>query len=101
MLVWKRMGASSAGGAVLSVPFLRMAATDLYDRAFEQQRAGTSGIDAFLAVALDQPENADGRAGCLRTGQGGAAVPQADEPPLHRCSPGRSRSSLADSILRS
>lgn len=65
MLVWKRIGASSAGGAVLSVPFLRMAATDLYDRAFEQQRAGTSGIDASLAVALDQPENADGRAEAL------------------------------------
>lgn len=31
----------------------------------EQQRPGTSGIDAFLAVALDQPENADGRAEAL------------------------------------
>lgn len=59
------MGASSAGGAVLSVPFWRMAATDLYERAFEQQRPGAAGIDAFLAIALDQSENADGGAEAL------------------------------------
>ena len=29
MFEWKRMGASCVGGVVLSVPFLRMAATDL------------------------------------------------------------------------
>jgi hypothetical protein len=31
----------------------------------EQEGPGTSGIDAFLAIALDQPENADGRAEAL------------------------------------
>jgi len=31
----------------------------------EQQRPGASGIDAFLAIALDQPENADGGAEAL------------------------------------
>ena len=31
----------------------------------EQEGPGASGVDAFLAIALDQPENADGRAEAL------------------------------------
>jgi hypothetical protein len=31
----------------------------------EQEDPGASGIDAFLAIALDQPENADGRTEAL------------------------------------
>ncbi len=31
----------------------------------EQEGPGASGIDAFLAIALDQPDNADGRAKAL------------------------------------
>lgn len=59
------MGASSAGGAVLSVPFSRMAATDLHERGVEQKGTGAGGVDALLAIALDQPENADGGAEAL------------------------------------
>lgn len=46
------------------MPFLRRG--DRFVRTgVEQEGPGTSGVDAFLAIALDQPENADGRAEAL------------------------------------
>ena len=59
------MGASSSGrrgfvGAVLEDGRDRFVGTGV-----EQERSGASGVDALLAIALDQPENADGGAEAL------------------------------------
>ena len=59
------MGASSAWrsgsvGAVLEDGGDRFVRTGV-----EQQGPGAGGVDAFLAIALDQPENADGGAEAL------------------------------------
>src|SRR3954468_3105058 len=65
MLAWKRNGCLVGGrsgpvGAVLEDGGDRFVRTGV-----EQQGTGAGGVDALLAVALDQPENADGGAEAL------------------------------------
>lgn len=54
------------GGRRGSVGAILEDGSDRFVRAgVEQQRPGAGGVDALLAIALDQPENADGRAEAL------------------------------------
>jgi hypothetical protein len=58
------MRVSSTAAGALSLPFCRMAATDLYERV-EQQRPRTRGVDALWPVALDEADNPNGGAEAL------------------------------------
>jgi hypothetical protein len=53
-------GRSGSVGAVLEDGGERFVGTGV-----EQEGPGAGGVDAFLAIALDQPENADGGAEAL------------------------------------
>jgi len=49
------MGAWGVGGAVLSVPVLEDGGDRFVGTGIEQKGTGAGGIDAFVAIALDQP----------------------------------------------